>query len=128
MPDESQQPIYTPTDILNIVKEHLRTSNIPVVVEGVYMMIGTKAYNGGIWWYDEIRSQFDNSKLKAMVPTSIRDQEYPISKSVFFHKKTDDHWILSNMATAPLVVNGIHFSDINLRFRGYSVRLVYTAQ
>ena len=74
MPDEPQQPIYTPTDILNIVKEHLRTSNIPVVVEGVYMMIGTKAYNGGIWWYDEIRSQFDNSKLKAMVPTGIRDQ------------------------------------------------------
>jgi hypothetical protein len=74
MPNESQQPIYTPTDILNIVKEHLRTSNIPVVVEGVYMMIGTKAYNGGIWWYDEIRSQFDNSKLKAMVPTGIRDQ------------------------------------------------------
>jgi hypothetical protein len=74
MSNEPQQPIYTPTDILNIVKEHLRTSNIPVVVEGVYMMIGTKAYNGGIWWYDEIRSQFDNSKLKAMVPTGIRDQ------------------------------------------------------
>ncbi|MGM9807804.1 MAG: exodeoxyribonuclease VII large subunit [Candidatus Onthomorpha sp.] len=74
MPDEPQQPIYTPTDILNIVKEHLRTSNIPVVIEGVYQMVGTKAYNGGIWWYDEIRSQFDNSKLKAMVPTSIRDQ------------------------------------------------------
>lgn len=74
MPDEPQQPIYTPTDILNIVKEHLRTSNIPVVIEGVYQMVGTKAYNGGIWWYDEIRSQFDNSKLKAMVPTGIRDQ------------------------------------------------------
>ena len=74
MPDEPQQPIYTPTDILNIVKEHLRTSNIPVVIEGVYQMVGTKAYNGGIWWYDEIRSQYDNSKLKAMVPTGIRDQ------------------------------------------------------
>ena len=74
MPNDPQQPVYTPTDILNIVKEHLRTSNIPVVVEGVYMMTGTKAYNGGIWWYDEIRSQFDNSKLKAMVPTGIRDQ------------------------------------------------------
>jgi hypothetical protein len=74
MPDELQQPIYTPTDILNIVKEHLKTSNIPVVIEGVYQMVGTKAYNGGIWWYDEIRSQYDNSKLKAMVPTGIRDQ------------------------------------------------------
>lgn len=74
MSDEPQQPIYTPTDILNIVKEHLRTSNIPVVIEGVYQMVGTKAYNGGIWWYDEIRSQYDNSKLKAMVPTGIRDQ------------------------------------------------------
>ena len=74
MPEEPQQPIYTPTDILNIVKEYLRTSNIPIVIEGVYQMVGTKAYNGGIWWYDEIRSQFDNSKLKAMVPTGIRDQ------------------------------------------------------
>ena len=74
MSDESQQPIYTPTDILNIVKEHLKTSNIPVVIEGIYQMVGTKAYNGGVWWYDEIRFQYDNSKLKAMVPTGIRDQ------------------------------------------------------
>lgn len=66
--------IYTPTDILNIVKEHLRTVNSTVVIEGVYQMVGTKAYNGGIWWYDEIKSQYDNSKLKVMVPTGIRDQ------------------------------------------------------
>ncbi len=66
--------IYTPTDILNIVKEHLRTVNSLVVIEGVYHMTGTKAYNSGVWWYDEIKSQYDNSKLKAMVPTGIREQ------------------------------------------------------
>mgnify|MGYP002623179957 CR=1 FL=1 len=72
MPDNLT--IYTPTDILNVVKEHLRTVNTTVVVEGVYQMIGTRSYNAGIWWYDEIKSQYDNSKLKAMVPTGIRDQ------------------------------------------------------
>lgn len=72
MPDNPT--IFTPTDILNIVKEHLRTVNTTVVIEGVYQMIGSRAYNGGIWWYDEIKSQYDNSKLKAMVPTGIRDQ------------------------------------------------------
>ena len=66
--------IFTPTDILNIVKEHLRTVNTTVTIEGVYQMVGLKGYNGGIWWYDEIKSQYDNSKLKAMVPTGIRDQ------------------------------------------------------
>ena len=49
--------------------------------------------------------------IRKNYPEYIGDQEYPISKSVFFHKKTDDHWILSNMATAPLVVNGIHFKN-----------------
>ena len=72
MPDSPT--VYSPSDILNIVKEHLKTSNIPVVIEGVYNMVGSHAYNGGIWWYDEIKSQFDNSKLKAMVPTGIRNQ------------------------------------------------------
>ena len=72
MPDSPT--IFTPTDILNIVKEHLRTVNTTVTIEGVYQMVGLKGYNGGIWWYDEIKSQYDNSKLKAMVPTGIRDQ------------------------------------------------------
>ena len=49
--------------------------------------------------------------IKEYYPEYIGDQEYPISKSVFFHKKTDDHWILSNMAAAPLVVNGIRFKN-----------------
>ena len=77
MSEEQQstpQIVYTPTDILNIVKEHLRTSNVPVIVEGIYQMSGTKAYNGGIWWYDELKSRYDNSKLKVMVPTGIREQ------------------------------------------------------
>lgn len=75
MPEQAeQQTIYTPTDILNIVKEHLRTTNTPVAIEGVYQMVGSKAYNNGVWWYDEIKSQYDNSKLKAMVPTGIRSQ------------------------------------------------------
>ena len=66
--------IFTPTDILNIVKEHLKTTNTPVVIEGLYQRVGTKAYNGGLIWYDEIKSVYDNSKLKAIVPTGIRDQ------------------------------------------------------
>ena len=71
---QPMQPVFTPTDILNIVKEHLKTSNVPVVIEGVYQKVGSKAYNGGVWWYDEVKSQYDNSKLKAMVPTGIRSQ------------------------------------------------------
>ncbi|MCI6427641.1 MAG: NADAR family protein [Rikenellaceae bacterium] len=39
------------------------------------------------------------------------DQVYPIAQSVFFHKKTDEHWILSNMASCPLEVEGIPFKS-----------------
>lgn len=38
-------------------------------------------------------------------------QVYPIEQSVFFHKKTDDHWILSNMASCPLEIEGIPFKS-----------------
>ncbi len=37
------QHIYTPTDILNIIKEHLKTVNTPVVIEGIYLKTGSKA-------------------------------------------------------------------------------------
>lgn len=44
-------------------------------------------------------------------PEYVGDQEYPISESVFFQKKTDDHWILSNMCACPLTVNGVPFKS-----------------
>lgn len=66
--------VFTPTDILNIIKEHLKTKNTPVIIEGIYQIVGSKAYSGGVWWYDEVKSQYDNSRLTAMVPTGIRDQ------------------------------------------------------
>lgn len=70
MPDELQQPIYTPTDILNIVKEHLTVANTLVVVEGIYIQCGTKDYRGV--WYDAVKSQYDNYRLTAIIPTAIR--------------------------------------------------------
>ena len=91
MPDEPQQPIYTPTDILNIVKEYLRTSNIPIVIEGVYQMVGTKAYNGGIWWYDEIRSQFekDGHRLIQTEWMGREDQRRTIRRTQHYGKTSD---------------------------------------
>lgn len=47
--------------------------------------------------------------IKTYYPEYVGDNEYPVSESVFFHKKTDDHWILSNMSAAPLVVEGVNF-------------------
>ena len=38
-------------------------------------------------------------------------QVYPIEQSVFFHIKTDEHWILSNMSSCPLEVEGVPFKD-----------------
>ena len=49
--------------------------------------------------------------IKQYYPEYIGDQEYPVSKSVFFHKKIDNHWILSNMAMTPLIVEGIPFDS-----------------
>lgn len=49
--------------------------------------------------------------IKEFYPEYVGDQEYPVDRSVFFHKKTDDYWILSNMSAAPLVVEGVHFKS-----------------
>ena len=38
-------------------------------------------------------------------------QVYPVAQSVFFHKKTDEHWILSNMASCPLEIEGVPFKN-----------------
>ena len=51
------------------------------------------------------------SFIKEFYPGYWGDQTYPISTSVFFHKKTDAHWILSNMAAVPLVVEGVRFNS-----------------
>lgn len=65
----------------------------------------------------------EKGKLKKKSSASIADaiknnypeywgvQVYPIEQSVFFHKKTDDHWILSNMASCPLKIEGIPFKN-----------------
>ena len=49
--------------------------------------------------------------IKEYYPQYWGDQFYPIAQSVFFHKKTDDHWILSNMASCPLEIEGILFKN-----------------
>ena len=65
----------------------------------------------------------ERRKLKKKSSTSIAeaiqkyypeywgDQVYPIAQSMFFHKKTDAHWILSNMASCPLEIEGIPFKS-----------------
>ena len=47
--------------------------------------------------------------IQKYYPQYWGDQFYPIAQSVFFNKKTDDHWILSNMASCPLEIEGIPF-------------------
>ena len=49
--------------------------------------------------------------IKKYYPQYWGDQVYPIAQSVFFHKKTDKHWILSNMASCPLEIDGIPFKN-----------------
>ena len=65
----------------------------------------------------------ENGKLAKKSSTSVAEfikkyypeywgiQVYPIEQSVFFHKKTDEHWILSNMSSCPLEVEGIPFKS-----------------
>ena len=49
--------------------------------------------------------------IKEHYPEYWGYQVYQIAQSVFFHKKTDDHWILSNMASYPLEIEGIKFKN-----------------
>ena len=49
--------------------------------------------------------------IKKYYPEYWGDQVYPIVQSVFIHKKTDEHWILSNMASCPLEIEGIPFKS-----------------
>lgn len=49
--------------------------------------------------------------IKKYYPEYWGDQVYPIAQSVFFHKMTDNHWILSNMASCPLEIKGIPFKS-----------------
>ena len=65
----------------------------------------------------------DKGKLKKKSSSSIAEaikkyypeywgvQVYPIAQSAFFHKKTDSHWILSNMSACPLEIEGIQFKN-----------------
>ena len=49
--------------------------------------------------------------IKEHYPEYWGDQVYPVAQSVFFHKKTDEHWILSNMASCPLEIEGVPFKN-----------------
>lgn len=49
--------------------------------------------------------------IKKYYPEYWGDKSYPIEQSVFFHKKTDSHWILSNMASCPLEIEGVPFKN-----------------
>ena len=49
--------------------------------------------------------------IRIYYPEYWGDQVCPIAQSVFFHKKTDEHWIFSNMASCPLEVEGIPFKS-----------------
>ena len=64
--------VYSPTDIINITKEQMKTIGALVTVEGIYVQCGTKDYRGV--WYDAIKSQYASHKLTAIVPTSLRLQ------------------------------------------------------
>ena len=49
--------------------------------------------------------------IKKYYPEYWGDHVYPISQSVFFHTKEDEHWILSNMADCPLEIESIPFKN-----------------
>ena len=49
--------------------------------------------------------------IRKYYPEYWGDQVYPIAQSVFFNKKTDNHWILSNMSFCPLEIEGIPFKS-----------------
>ena len=49
--------------------------------------------------------------IKKYYPEYWGIQVYPIEQSVFFHKMTDEHWILSNMSSCPLEVEGVPFKN-----------------
>lgn len=66
------QAVYSPTDLINITKEQLKTAGALVTVEGVYVQCGTKDYRGV--WYDAVKSQYATHKLTAIVPTPLRLQ------------------------------------------------------
>ena len=72
--------------------------------------------------------------IKKYYPEYWGDQVYPISQSVFFNKKADDHWILSNMADCPLEIEGIPFKNSEHLYQTLkfatpeSITAVYQAQ
>ena len=72
MDEQNQHIVYSPTDIINITKEQLKTAGALVTVEGIYVQCGTKDYRGV--WYDAIKSQYATHKLTVIVPTPLRLQ------------------------------------------------------
>ena len=55
--------------------------------------------------------------IKKYYPQYWGDQVYPIAQTVFFNKKEDNHWILSNMYSCQLEIDGIPFNSSEQRSR-----------
>ena len=72
--------------------------------------------------------------IKKYYPEYWGDHVYPISQSVFFHTKEDEHWILSNMADCPLEIESIPFKNSEHLYQTLkfatpeSITAVYQAQ
>ena len=49
--------------------------------------------------------------IKEHYPEYWGDQTYPKDKSVFFNKKTDSHWILSNFAKVDIIIDDVLFKN-----------------
>ena len=64
--------VYSPTDIINITREGIKTINNLIVVEGTYVACGQKEYRGV--WYDALKSQYGGTRLTVIVPSQIRPQ------------------------------------------------------
>jgi len=49
--------------------------------------------------------------IKKHYPEFWGDKVYPIDQSIYFHKKTDSHWILSNMCATPIMIYDVPFKS-----------------
>lgn len=55
--------------------------------------------------------------IKKYYPEYWGDQVYPVAQSVFFNKKDDSHWILSNMSYCSLEIEGVPFNSSERLFQ-----------
>ena len=60
--------------------------------------------------------------IKKYYPQYWGAQVYPIAQTVFFNKKEDNHWILSNMYSCQLEIDGIPFNSSEHLFQTLKFR------